>query len=558
MRSSRADLPPQRPIRIAWALLWLLPATAAAQSAAGAPPASSPADAEATAVAPDSPRAAFARFWELTAGGRFDEAARHLRLPPGRTDGPALARKLRGVLEHAQMVETELLSPLPGGQPDDRLPPGVDVVAEVLRDDGRRDPVRMARYDGPDGPAWAFTPGTVRSIDDWYDELPDRWLRERLPESLLRPGPKGLLYWQWIALPLLLLLALAAGRLLGWLTANLLGRLARRTRAIWDDTLVAQSRGPLTWGWAIALVYLAVPWLMLPRAGEAFVRQMLGAGLLLLFFWTLGRIAGVIGGVVVRSPWAADRPGAATAVPLVVRSVKVAVWLLAAVAVLSAFGFPVASLLAGLGIGGLIVALAMQKTMENFFGSVVIGIDQPFRPGDFVRIDDVVGTVESVGLRSTRVRTLDRTLVTFPNGRLADTRTESFGARDRIRLSCTLGLVFGTTAEQMRRVLEGVEAVLRGHPKIWPDSVVVRFAAIGASSLDVQVMAWFLTTDWNEFQAIRQEMLLGFLEVVERAGTSFAFPTQTIHLAQEQGGSAHVASLGPGPGSQPAAGPRRP
>jgi len=555
MQDHRTDLPLRGPIGCA--VLWLLPAIAAARPTPGEGSASPPPESEATDVAPDSPRAAFARFLELTAAGRFDEAARHLRLPPGRTDGPALARKLRGVLDHAQVVETELLSPLPGGQPDDRLPPGVDGVAEVPRADGRRDPVRMARYESPDGPMWAFTPATVRSIDDWYDELPDRWLRERLPESLLRPGPQGLLYWQWIALPLLLLLALGAGRLLGWLTSSLLGRLARRTRAAWDDTLVARSRGPLTWGWAAALVYLALPWLALPRAGEAFVHRMLGAGLLLIFFWTLGRIADGVGRIVVRSPWAADRPGAATAVPLIVRSVKVAVWLLAGVAMLSLFGFPVVSLLAGLGIGGLIVALAMQKTMENFLGSVAIGIDQPFRPGDFVRIDDVVGTVESIGLRSTRVRTLDRTLVTLPNGRLADTRTETYGARDRIRLNCTLSLVFGTTAEQMRRVLEGVEAVLRGHPKIYPDNLVVRFAEIGASSLDVQVMAWFMTTDWNEFLAIRQEVLLGFLEVVERAGTSLAFPTQTIHLARENGGPARAVNLGAGSASAPGLGPPR-
>jgi hypothetical protein len=155
-------------------------------------------------------------------------------------------------------------------------------------------------------------------------------------------------------------------------------------------------------------------------------------------------------------------------------------------------------------------------------------------------------------------RTLDRTLVTLPNGRLADTRTETFGARDRIRLNCTLSLVFGTTAEQMRRVLEGVEAVLRGHPKIYPDNIIVRFAEIGASSLDVQVMAWFVTTDWNEFLAIRQEVLLGFLEVVERAGTSFAFPTQTIHLARENGGPARAVNLGAGSASAPDRGPPRP
>jgi MscS family membrane protein len=151
-----------------------------------------------------------------------------------------------------------------------------------------------------------------------------------------------------------------------------------------------------------------------------------------------------------------------------------------------------------------------------------------------VRIEDFVGTVESIGLRSTRVRTLDRTLISIPNGKLAEMRLESFTARDRIRLACQVGLVYGTTAEQMRAVLEGLEQRLRQHPKIWPDAVVVRFGELGATSLNIEVMAWFLTSDYGEFQGIRQEILLQFMEVVERAGTAFAFPTQTVHLAKSR------------------------
>jgi MscS family membrane protein len=201
------------------------------------------------------------------------------------------------------------------------------------------------------------------------------------------------------------------------------------------------------------------------------------------------------------------------------------------VAVLSLLGYPVASLVAGLGIGGLAVALAAQKTVENLFGAFSIGVDQPFREGDFVKIEDFVGTVEAVGLRSSRFRTLDRTVITIPNGRLADMRLESFTARDRLRLATVIGLEYRTTAAQMRDVLEGFERVLRSHPRIWLDAVVVRFREFAASSLDIEIMAWFQTADWAEFQLIRQEILLQFMDVVERAGTSFAFPTQTVHIA---------------------------
>ena len=203
-------------------------------------------------------------------------------------------------------------------------------------------------------------------------------------------------------------------------------------------------------------------------------------------------------------------------------------------ALLNELGFQVTSILAGLGIGGLAFALAAQKTVEHLFGSIAIGVDQPFRVGDFVNVDGVTGTVESIGGRSTRIRTLDRTVVTFPNGKLAETRSESISARDRIRLFTNLGLSYGTSAEQLRRVLADVEGALRVHPKIWPETVSVRLTDLKDSTLNVEVMAWFQTTDWNEFTAIRQELLLRFMEIVEQAGTGFAFPTQTIHVVRDR------------------------
>jgi MscS family membrane protein len=207
------------------------------------------------------------------------------------------------------------------------------------------------------------------------------------------------------------------------------------------------------------------------------------------------------------------------------------------VAVLSALGYPVASLLAGLGLGGLALALAAQKTVENLFGAFSISVDQPFRAGDFVRIDDFVGTVEQIGLRSTRIRTLDRTLISIPNGKLADMRLESFAVRDRIRLAATIGVDCRTTAAQLQTIIAEFERVLCAHPMVWPDAVIVFFSRFGESSLDIDVMAWFQTPDWNEFQAIRQQILLSFMRIVEDAGSAFAFPTRTVHMHVAQASS---------------------
>jgi MscS family membrane protein len=216
--------------------------------------------------------------------------------------------------------------------------------------------------------------------------------------------------------------------------------------------------------------------------------------------------------------------------PLGSKIAKVAMVVIGAIAVLTQLGYPVASLLAGLGIGGLALALAAQKTVENLFGSVSISVDQPCRVGDFVKAEGVSGTVESIGLRSTRIRTLDRTVVTVPNGKFADTRIENVAPRDRIRLYCVLQLVYGTSAGAMREVLAGVEELLRGHPKLHAEPPSVRFVNLGASSLDVEVAAYFAVTDWGEFTELRQELFLRFMEIVERAGSSFAFPTQTVVL----------------------------
>jgi MscS family membrane protein len=256
----------------------------------------------------------------------------------------------------------------------------------------------------------------------------------------------------------------------------------------------------------------------------------LHGALLVAFFWGIARTVDVASQLLVESPWGNARAGSRSLVAVGARAGKLAIMAIAIVALLSQLGYPVASLVAGLGIGGLALALAAQKTVENLFGTFSIAADQPFQQGDFVKIEDFVGTVEAIGLRSTKVRTLDRTLITIPNGKLADMRLETFTARDRIRLHCTLGVVYDTTAGQLRRILDDLERTLREHPKIWPDAMVVRFFQFGASSLDIEVMAWFQTSDYGEFQGYRQEVLLAFMDVVERNGSSFAFPTRTLHV----------------------------
>lgn len=369
-------------------------------------------------------------------------------------------------------------------------------------------------------------------------------LRAYLPESWLAPSLLGLQRWQWLALP-----ALAA--LIGLLTLILVRVTAAVVRRVRKDQASAERivhglSGPLKLGWASLLARIALPVLALSSDAESGWQRAFRVGLGVAFFWGALRAVTAWSDHFASTPFAQARPGSRALVSLFSRVAHFALLGFAILAVLAELGYSVTSVLAGLGIGGIALALGAQKTLENVFGAFALAVDQPIREGDFVRIDDFVGTVETIGLRSTRVRTLDRTMISIPNGKLADMRLETFAARDRVRLQTTVSLVYGTTAEQMKQVMEGFREALRAQKQLWPDSVSVHFVKLGESGQHIEVSAWFVTTDYEEFLRLREDVLLAFLVVVEKAKTAIAFPTQTLHLRAPSPG----AGEGRGEGKQ--------
>ncbi len=495
------------------------------------PPAASPASG--AHPSPGSPRTSVVSFLELSRSGRWNEAARFLEPPPRIVGSPAaLAQRVKAVLDSNAWLDPNDLSPLDEGRRDDGLPPEVEEIASFTVPGGRL-PVRLVRTDGEGGPSWIFDRATVSRLDALYGSLRNRWALEHLPAPLLRPGPRDLLYWQWLALPLILVASYWVGLPLGRLTHAVPLRVAGRTSSSLDDEVAERLDRPIALLWTLVVVAIPISALNLYEPAERMLGSLRKAGILIVVFWAALRTLDLVRDAVASSGWARQRPSARALVPLSSRVGKVLLSALAAVSALAALGYPVTGLLAGLGIGGLAVALAAQKTVENLFGSFSIGIDQPFREGDLVKIDDAFGNVERIGLRSSRIRTFDRTVVTIPNGRLAELRVETYAARDRLRLTTEIGLTYGTGSAQIRRIVTRLEAELRSHPKLWPDSVTVAFQTFGESSLNVLVMAWFETTDWAEFLAIRQEMYLRFMEIVEEEGSSFAFPTRTVHLVEQ-------------------------
>jgi MscS family membrane protein len=551
-------LHPQRFFAPTLTLVLALARGAAAQvpsQSASPPPAPQPPE-RPQEVAADSPRAAMTEFLALTRAGRFDEAGGYLSLGAAEAPrAPTLARRLRAVLDRHIWVDPESLSPLSDGDPTDGLPPRTDDVGWIPSPaaSGRKEPVRFVRREDAGGARWAFSRGTVARIEAWYDALDDRWIREYLPEPLLRPGPRGLLWWQWLALGPLLIVAWLAGRILAALSLGAFGRLKARAAPPRDRALVAKLRAPLCALLTVGVAVALFPFLALYAPAQAWVERTASAAVVLAVLWTLWRAVDVGGQRLAAAPWALGNPAARSLLNTGVRAGQAVVLAIGVVAALTALGYPVASIATGVGLGGVALAFAAQKTVENLFGSISIGVDRPFRVGDLVRVEDALGTVEALGLRSTRIRTLDRTLVTIPNGNLAEMRIESLAARDRFRLACTIGLEHATTVAQIRQVLDGMEATLRQHSRIWPDEIVVRLKEIGSSSLDVEVVAWFQTATFAEFQLARQEVLLRFLEVVEKAGARIAFPTRTIHVAADSKPVGAVrddsAAAGQGPSS---------
>lgn len=211
------------------------------------------------------------------------------------------------------------------------------------------------------------------------------------------------------------------------------------------------------------------------------------------------------------------------------RTIKTILIAVAIVIVLDSFGVDVTTAIAALGVGGIALALGAQKAVENFVGSLNIITDQPIRVGDFCKVGDTTGVVEEVGVRSTRIRTPDRTLVTIPNGSLASEKIENFALRDKIRLYSMIGLTYNTTSKQLEKVLTGFRKMLEKFDFIEDETIRVRFVSYGDFSLNIEIFCYVKTNDYAEFLEKQEQVNFEIMKIVEKAGADFAFPSQTIY-----------------------------
>lgn len=360
------------------------------------------------------------------------------------------------------------------------------------------------------------------------------WWQSYIPDVLFEVGPYGIQAWQWIGLGLVIGVAILLGRLLGRIVVAVATRVARRTQTAWDDQIIAHMDGPVALVAATILYRAFEPTLELPANATSVSAKVVAGAVFVCLYWAAIRAIAVAQGLILSSDRAREEPNLTLLVPQIARIVRWVLLVMLLISLLAQLGYHVASLITGLGIGGIAIALAAQSSLQNVIASIGIAADKPFVLGDVVKIENDFGTVESIGLRSTRIRNLDRSVISWPNGALASRRIECVTARERIRLACVLGVEYGTSSEQLRQILDGCHEVIRSHPHAWQEMIVVKFQGFGESSLEIEIMCWFQTTDFPTFRAYREEVLLGFMKVVEGAGSSFAFPTRTVHLVDQR------------------------
>jgi len=473
------------------------------------------------------PRTAVGGYFGAVKKNDFETAAEYLDLrnmPRGysQSDGPELARQLKVVLDRALWVDMDILSIDPNGHSDDGLPSYRDFVGRISLNDDKVDVLvqRVPRGDGIY--IWKFSSATVREIPKLYREYGYGIWGEKLYLSLPDYRFLTLQTWQWILLSFIVLgayiIAFIPTYIFGWL----LRRKGTDQSRIWSRFIT----GPFRW---LIVVGIGYHWIDIIHPSVE-TRALLRAKttITIIIVWVLLSVVDIF-----KAHWAEKlrrngrehaivllRP-AATAVKITIIIIGLLVWL-------DNIGYKVSTLLAGLGIGGIAIALAAQKSLENLIGAATLYMATPVRVGDFCRYGDKLGTVEEIGLRSTRIRTLDRTVVSVPNAEFAAMPLENFADREKIRFNPKLHLRYGTTPQQLSKIITEIEKLLNQHTRVAEEPNIARFVGFGTYSLEINVLAFVMTTDYLEYMEIAEELNMRILEVIDAAGAELATPVQGL------------------------------
>jgi MscS family membrane protein len=473
----------------------------------------------------DSPRNAAYTFIVLCRDGQWADAANMLQEPasgwPGGAPPVKLARALKGILDQRLWLD---FANIPGDEANEAGEPG-SVTLGAIESNDLTLKVDLVRT----GERWEFSASTVEGIPAMAKVVGVWWVAS-LPEVFVSLRVAEIELWQWIGL-----LAIGiAGLLVGWAITAILRSLAARVAAPAAVAIVSVVT-PLVFLLSVLGMRLAQPALVMSVPARASLSSLTRAITILVVAWMVTRWLRVLA-VGVEGRLAKQGIADGASIVRIGRGVAITLtWMLGTAAALQTFGLDLSAVIAGLGIGTAAIALASQQTLGNLFGGASVIADRVLDVGDTCKIDGMIATVERIGVRSTHLRTSDRTLLIVANGDLAQSRIEKLSARDGFRHVATLGLRYETSPETMKAIVAELRTRLRNDPLVDPDSVAVHFLAFGDSSLNVDLRATFRTLDLPTYRDAAERLNLDCMRIVDRHGSGFAFPSRTVYMAQDSG-----------------------
>jgi len=374
-------------------------------------------------------------------------------------------------------------------------------------------------------PAEGETGHPVLPLQKVVEHLPS-WLTHRIG---------GIAIWQLAAAFLSILAGMVAKKVWDYFLEGRLLPLLEKTRYRFDFLITRAAGKPLGYlcllgGFAAALSVLPLP--ATPNV-RGFMSGALKVALGALMVWFLFRLVDVAVAYLSRVAERTESKLDDQLLPLINKALKATIVVICGVWVVQLLGYNVSSLLAGLGIGGLAVALALQDTLGNFFGSVFIFLDRPFAVGDWVKVEDVEGTVEKIGFRSTRIRTWPATLVSIPNKTMASAVIDNWSKMPKRRVMQTVGLTYETTADQMEEAVRAMRSIIESDEGVDKEFIVVRFTDFGDSSLNILVYYYTRGITFAEHLETKERINLAIMRALQDMGLSIAFPTRTLYFEGE-------------------------
>jgi MscS family membrane protein len=478
-----------------------------------------------------TPRRTTEGFIAAVDAGDFEKAANYLDLRNLRGEateytGAQLARRLYVISKRGEWTEVGDFIDDPAGRAADGLPDYRDSIGFV-KHEGEDVQLFLQLVPRGDGVSiWKVSNASVSLIPDLYETYGYSESVEDLRRALPQVSFLGFELFKWILL-------VGVG-ILTYITVFLIALLVRRMLGDPQSPSHRQIFRFLAVPGAIGVMVLVMN-LTADSLGRGATAETIGEMSpipILVTVWVMFSGLNLIFEIYSDRLYQNNRPGAVVLLRPAANAIKLLVALGAVLLWLDNIGVNITTLLAGLGVGGVAVALALQKPMEDVFGAVTLYSQQPIRIGDFCRVGTVLGTIEEIGLRTTRLRTLNDTVIAVPNSKIASEPIDNISARQKIRYRPTLRLRYDTTPEQLQQILEGIRELLSSHERVLEDSRRVRFKEFGDDALKIEVNAYLNTTEWGEYLRLAEELNIRIMEIIARAGTSLALPSQVLHVEQ--------------------------